>query len=371
MKSKFATLIIIIFMFLTLIAMIILGYKRLEKLKEIAGNIDIAGVNTVISNQEKSTQEEMQTPNIVEGNGFDSIERTNNGDYSNVNVDGYLYEQINEYSKIIYKALEANKENMKTGTYTIELGDSFSEVLEETNGQEKLSQYYQSAIEAYIYDNPDIFYLDPNKMYMNIETTTKGNKKTYNVYINNGNDANYLIDEFSSKEQINEAINQMENVKNQILSNKTGDAYKDIKMLHDYLVDNVQYDETISKPNIYNAYGALVNKVAVCEGYARSFKYLLDNLGIPCVLVTGKGENDSGKMENHAWNYVSLDNKWYAVDVTWDDPIVIGGGTSSQSSRYKYFLKGSSEFNVNHYPSNQFTQDGMEFTFPELRSINY
>ena len=60
---------------------------------------------------------------------------------------------------------------MKEGTYKINLGTSFSNILSKQNGQEELGKYYQSAIEAYTYDNPDVFYLSPNKMYLNIETT--------------------------------------------------------------------------------------------------------------------------------------------------------------------------------------------------------
>ena len=58
-------------------------------------------------------------------------------------------------------------------------------------------------------------------MYLNIETTTSASGNTYNVYINNGNEANYLTEEFNSKESIDQAIVQIEQVKNQILQNKT------------------------------------------------------------------------------------------------------------------------------------------------------
>ena len=36
------------------------------------------------------------------------------------------------------------------------------------NGEELLGYYYQSAIEAYIYDNPDVFYIEFSKLYLNI-----------------------------------------------------------------------------------------------------------------------------------------------------------------------------------------------------------
>ena len=54
-------------------------------------------------------------------------------------------------------------------------------------------------------------------MFLNIETTTRGNTVSYRVYINSGNETNYLTDEFTSKEQVESAIAQIEQVKNQIL----------------------------------------------------------------------------------------------------------------------------------------------------------
>ena len=135
----------------------------------------------------------------------------------------------------------------------------------------------------------------------------KDGNSTYNVYINSGNEANYLTEEFNSKEKVDQAISRIEQIKTEILQNKTGNTYENIKMVHDYLVDNISYDSTLSKENIYNVYGALVNKECVCEGYARAFKYLLDELDIPCVLVIGTARNSQGETENHAWNYVQLD----------------------------------------------------------------
>ena len=234
-----------------------------------------------------------------------------------------------------------------------------------------MGEYYQSAIEAYTYDNPEIFYLSPKKMYLNIETTTRGNTSTYNVYINSGNEANYLVDEFNSKQAIDQAIAQIEQVKKQIMQNKTGNTYEDIKMVHDYLVDTIQYDSSLSKQNIYNLYGALINKECVCEGYARSFKYLLDELNIPCVMVIGTATNSQGETENHAWNYVQLNGNWYAVDSTWDDPVVIGGGTASAESRYKYFLVGREIIDQDHSPSGHFTDGGKVFSYPNLSYESY
>ncbi len=380
MRDKLTT-VIITFVILGIIGVLIvfgmIAFEEITKLSNVETATDPVQWEenkNQVANQDKTLENNIEVPGIVE-NPLDKLIQTpdtnTNVDYSNVNVNKYFYNQLEEYSKTIYKAFETNKEEMKSGTKQIELGDSFSSLLSQTNGQDLLGKYYQSAIEAYTYDNPEVFYLSPNKMFLNIETTTRGNTVSYRVYINSGNETNYLTDEFTSKEQVESAIAQIEQVRDQILQNATGDTYHDIKMVHDYLVDTISYDSGLSKPYIYNIYGALVEKLCVCEGYARSMKYLLDSLNIPCTIVIGKGTNSEGQTENHAWNYVEIEGKWYAIDATWDDPVIIGNGTLSQSFKYRYFLKGSNEMAKDHTPSNTFTDGGKEFTYPSLSLENY
>ena len=317
-----------------------------------------------------SGNDEIQGEESNVNSSFENFDKVISGkteqEEEQIDINKYFYNQLEEPSKIIYDAFMKNEKNMRSGTYRIEFGDKFTNILKEENGQEKLGDYYQSAIEAYMFDNPGIFYLSADKMFMNIETTTIGSKVTYNTYIDNGQKNNYLLDEYSSEKQVENALNQIEKVKQEILQNKTGDTYTDIKMVHDYLVDNIVYDTSLSKENIYNIYGALINKECVCEGYARAFKYILDDMNIPCILVVGEAKNSEGKTENHAWNYVQINNEWKAIDTTWDDPIIVGGGKADSDLKYKYFLKSGDEFNKDHFPNGQFTEGGKLFIYPEI-----
>ena len=97
---------------------------------------------------------------------------------------------------------------------------------------------------------------------------------------------------------------------------------------------------------------------------------MMDGLGIPCTLVIGKGTNSEGKTENHAWNYVKIGDKWYAIDTTWDDPISTTGWVS-ESSKYKYFLMGSKDFLKDHNPSGQFSEGGKTFSYPALSNEDF
>jgi hypothetical protein len=254
----------------------------------------------------------------------------------------YLYNQLDDTAKAIYTKLYQNKENLKTGTYKIEFGNAFEPILSKENGDIELKKQYQSAIEAFLYENPDVFYIDVTKMYINIETITKITGTRYNVYIDAGSDVFYYEDGFYSKEDVEKYENEIEQVKNRIIANLEGKSdYEKIKIVHDYLVDTIEYEEDLNQKNIYNMYGALISNRCVCEGYAKAFQYLMNELGIENTIVIGKGTNNKDKTESHAWNYVKLDENWYAVDVTWDDPILTGGGVLTSKLRYKYFLRGS------------------------------
>ena len=374
MKSKLSKFIITIIFFLIVAVFALFGIILWNELIKIQAVYVPEDVTTIISETPETIDKDIKAPEILE-NTFDKIQDPNTTrkkevEYSKIDINKHFYNQLNEYAKIIYRAFESNKENMKTGTYKVDLGSSLSTLLNQPNGQELLGEYYQSSIEAYTYDNPDVFYLSPNKLYLNIETTTQANRVSYYVYINNGQKENYLIDEFSSKEQIDQALSRIEQIRNEIVKNKKSSTYENIKMVHDYLVDNIQYDTTIAKSNIYNIYGALINHEAVCEGYARSFKYLMDGLGIPCTLVIGKGTNSEGQTENHAWNYVQIEDYWYAIDTTWDDPISMNGWVS-ETSKYRYFLKGSNNMVKDHIPSGQFTEGGKNFSYPALSTKDY
>lgn len=373
MKNKITSIIMFLVVILIVGVIVLFGEIIWQDIKSLQTTIEPESVKTEFYTSNTITENNIETSNTIDNKldkiiDYDSVEPNNNNNEIN---NRFFYKQLNQNSKLFYDAFDKNKENMKTGTYKIELGNSFTNLLNSENGEDELGKDFQSAIEAYNYDNPIVFYLNPNKMYLNIETITKFNKKTYNVYVNNGNELSYLIDEFSSKQEVNEAISKIEEVKNKIIQNRSGNTYNDIKMVHDYLVNNVDYDTSISKENIYNLYGALVNGESVCEGYARAFKYIMDEIGIPCTLVRGMGQNSEGETENHAWNYVQLDGTWYAIDCTWDDPIMSNGWSSNQRNKYKYFLKGSNDMSIDHVVSNRFSDDGKIFTYPDLSVISY
>lgn len=133
-----------------------------------------------------------------------------------------------------------------------------------------------------------------------------------------------------------EVFNECKKVIKEVITDDMTDYEKELA-IHDYLVSWANYDENALiytgkyTPYADTPYGLLINKNAICLGYSTTFKLFMDILDIECVIVKGSAYDTK---ENHAWNLVKLDNDWYAVDVTWDDPV----GSFSDSNISHYFF---------------------------------
>lgn len=331
-----------------------------------------------IENIATEEQEQSKTVNTEKNNTLQSLtseekNETKNeisAEAGNV-INNFFYNQLAGNEKKIYDKLYQNKINLKKGNYKIEFGTEFNKILSEEDGGKRLGQDYQTAIEAFMHDNPDLFYINVNKMYLNVETTTRFLKTTHKVYISAAQDQTYFSDDFSSEEQVEETIGQIETVKNNILSTLKGNDYEKIMKIHDYLVDTIEYDSTYKAAGTYNINGALLEKQCVCEGYAKALKYLANEAEIMCEMMQGTATNSSGQTESHAWNCVKINGIWYEIDPTWDDPVFIGNGYKPNTYKYKYFLKGSNTFEKDHILSYQFSDNGKVFEYPLISTRDY
>lgn len=110
--------------------------------------------------------------------------------------------------------------------------------------------------------------------------------------------------------------------------------------LHDSLALHAKYchaalTDAENNPDAWNAYGLIVNKTAVCEGYALTYADLLRECGIYSQYATSE-------TAAHAWNAVEVeDGVFYYVDVTWDDPSMEsrdGDQDVSGFVRHTYFM---------------------------------
>ena len=154
------------------------------------------------------------------------------------------------------------------------------------------------------------------------------------------------------------AVSDFSKKVNEILSAcPDGSRYEKIVYLNDWLTKhncyNPDYDgnhQELMHELVWSPYSAIMETIGkdgpVCEAYARAFKVLCDKSGIPCVVVRGNAKGGlSQKVVSHMWNEAMMeDGKWYAVDVTWNDPIVdVGYVKESGAENHKWLLLGKKD----------------------------
>lgn len=138
-----------------------------------------------------------------------------------------------------------------------------------------------------------------------------------------GNGMGILTDEEYAVAQIrNEYDEKIEQYIARFVSD-TADMNQDekVRYVHDTIIKNTDYaykEDGITPQDenwAHNIIGYICNQGVVCEGYAKMFQVVLNELGIDTIFVTGISQG-----EEHAWNLVQMsDNNWYWMDLTWDD----------------------------------------------------
>lgn len=143
----------------------------------------------------------------------------------------------------------------------------------------------------------------------------------------------YSLSEY--KAMLSEMVAVKEDLVKNIKGNNQLDDVQKALLLHDRLAMICQYDYTYSDIGA-TAYGAMVNGSAVCQGYAESYYYLLDDIGV-------KVDYCDSEQLNHIWNFVYINNVPYHVDVTWDD-IAWGNGQRGAEGAVNHdnFLRSTS-----------------------------
>ena len=209
---------------------------------------------------------------------------------------GYYFNQLPKDEKEIYVKIDDAAKNIKK---TVFLGTI------ETQG---LSDKISKILTAYFYDNPEIYYVS------NQYTVSTSDLRLFKLSTLK---LNYIID---SPEEIKIKNIQIDNVVNEIVSSVITENMTEFEKelaIHDELVKQVNYyvyDSIDTIPSIkHTAYGALVQKEAVCDGYSKAFKLLLDKVGIDNIIIRGSTEQVA-----HAWNVVSIGDEYYHVDATSD-----------------------------------------------------
>lgn len=240
------------------------------------------------------------------------------------------YDYLDSAQKYVYDAIVANVGKL---SFTIEFPNNLF-------AYSNFNKAYLTAImDAVCTDRPDVFYyagygVSGGSLYSG-GTYMKTMNYEVSVY-----DSSYYTDS-NLPGYYSALISKVPNVPVD-LSNR----YNFIKSAHDYLADTVYYpDLTTSdyKMSAHDAYGALVEGRAVCQGYSDAFKLICDYYRIPCVCISGVTDTGGG----HMWNAIQMDDgKWYLMDITWDD--------QDSWLFYDFFLVGTQSTNT-YFGGKQFS----------------
>ena len=92
-------------------------------------------------------------------------------------------------------------------------------------------------------------------------------------------------------------------------SETNGSDYSKALWLHDWLLEQLDYDNSLKWSS---AESALTRRTGTCQAYERAYAKLLSVAGI-------ENAETRDTYDGHTWNAMKLDGKWYQVDCTWDD----------------------------------------------------
>ncbi len=218
-------------------------------------------------------------------------------------------------------------------------GDSYTFIREDDNGDytqeyssflEDTALVVQSAVDAFEYDYPDVYWIRPKSFRYGLtlaadEDTIGTDQVTGTVYVTQityvpeeafPGARDYLSEYKSGKERVLAEIRQMADYDTDGIITPSEYILAD----HDYLCSLLWYDARGYRNRKNTGDYSILTPAqtylgsfchgAVCEGYAKSFKSLCDAQGIECCLIGGSG---------HMWNGVFLDGGWHLTDCTWDD----------------------------------------------------
>ena len=339
---------------------------------------------------------------------------------ANADVSHYFYNQLVEDGKPqetalrqnFYKAMEKmHKDGIfkDSGDLDLTTNGFITQTQLETFSETDLLSAMGAARDAFYTDYNDIFYVDFGYLSLRVAQTLDG---TYRAYLGTGRADSYYVTGFNSRASVETAIDKYNKKLDEVVAgakaakpteeqvkafgNDLATTIAQMQYAHGWIAENAIYklESTCTPGNeghVRTPYGVFVAKhddgsqnkfmdnnqgEALCEGYSRAFKAVMDKLGVPCVLVNGVYRHAENQEELHMWCHVQLDGEWYAVDQTFDDinrrsaanGVLLKGLGNAYTE--DYFLKGYSLMNTQHATSPYKSEAEYPFTYPQLAYHN-
>lgn len=314
----------------------------LSNIKSSSDTGDLAGVPINIEDENESSYSRIDELSLSQADQTEEISVNYGYDCLSDSNQRYLYHQMEEKVYHISNESDVNG-NYKTERITVKDVEMSEDAI-------------RAALNAFVFDNPQIFWLNNIFGYTNLDGSTY--VECYSVL---------PADECSRKiEVFTTEIEKLTENMDSALSD-----YDKEKLLHDRLLEKCSYKDGVYSMDhgwqYFSAYGAVVEGECVCEGYAKAMQILLKSCGITSCTIRGVADGI-----NHMWNVVLLDGKWYHLDPTWDD--------NEETISYEYFNVTTEDVSFNHSISNTLDQsetggyeDNANFFVPDCVSedMNY
>ncbi len=239
----------------------------------------------------------------------------------------------------------------------------------------------QSAIDAFTYDHPEVYWYRPNgyKSGYSASSVTTDGETSYIGYFSSF--TLLMRQTFTGAYDLRETFDtQVETVSSQLAATSDYDGDGAVSTLeyiqasHDYIIRRAYYDHdslatymTTGDYRIFSAAGLFLDSAGngvVCEGYSKAMKVLMDAQGIGCALIPGVVDSSQ---EGHMWNCIDLNGSWYLTDVTWDDK----GDEPGTSQFYRYYLVPAITGRTTSYRiSDPAKANAQNFSWPAVTSVS-
>lgn len=132
--------------------------------------------------------------------------------------------------------------------------------------------------------------------------------------------------------------------------------YEKAKYVYELLALKTDYVENAE--NSQNIISVFIKRQTVCQGYACAVQYLLEQLGVQSMIVSGKALG-----EPHAWNLICLDGEYYYMDATWgNNGYRNKEGVETSFIDYNYMAMTTAEMQMGHEPD-------MEIDLPQCTDV--
>ncbi len=211
------------------------------------------------------------------------------------NAGTFAYDRLSEDEKLWYDSI-----NQMLAYRMDEEVDLSMKVVANGLTEENIDKVYN----AVMMDHPEYFYVEGYE---------------YTKYLNGLGDIvdieirgkyTYSLEECEKRqEEIKDAVDEIL----WLAPSDEEDDYEKIRYVYETIIEQTDYD--LNAPDNQSIYSVLVGKLSVCQGYAKTTQYLLNELGMECSIVYGKVRDG----EAHSWNIVKCNDEYYYLDTTWGD----------------------------------------------------